>query len=140
MSELPTDMRAHNRKVIEDYRAAGGPGEGRPLLLLTTTGRKSGEARTTPMMFVPDGDRLLVIASNAGAPKAPNWYENLVVDPHVTVEAPGETYQATAVPAEGDERDRLFAMICERYPFFAEHQRKAGRVIPVVALVRSESS
>jgi deazaflavin-dependent oxidoreductase (nitroreductase family) len=140
MSELPTDMRAHNLKLIDEFRAASAPPDGRPLLLLTTTGRRTGQPRTTPMMYVPEGDRLLVIASNAGAPRAPDWYHNLVANPRVTVEARGETYDATAVPAEGAERDTLFMMICERYPFFVEHQAKAGRVIPVVALERVLSS
>jgi deazaflavin-dependent oxidoreductase (nitroreductase family) len=89
MAELPADMRAHNQKVIEEFRANGGAGD-RPLLLLTTTGVRSGARRTTPMMYVPDGDRLLVIASNAGAPKHPDWYRNLAADPRVTVEVGAE--------------------------------------------------
>jgi deazaflavin-dependent oxidoreductase (nitroreductase family) len=88
------------------------------------------------MMFVPDGDRLLVIASNAGAEHDPLWFRNLVADPQVTVEVTGETYPATAVVTEGAERDRLFAGIVEKFPFFTEHQAKITRPIPVVALVR----
>jgi deazaflavin-dependent oxidoreductase (nitroreductase family) len=95
MTELPADMKAQNRKVIEEYRANKGAG-GRPLLLLTTTGVRTGEPRTTPMMYVPDGDRLLVIASNAGAPKHPDWYRNLVADPAVTVEVDAERFETTA--------------------------------------------
>jgi deazaflavin-dependent oxidoreductase (nitroreductase family) len=135
MTELPADMEAHNRKVIEEYRANKGAG-GRPLLLLTTTGARTGEPRTTPMMYVPDGDRLLVIASNAGAPKHPDWYRNLVANPDVTVEVDAEKYQATAEVPSGAERDRLFAGIVEKYPFFADHQAGVTRTIPVVALVR----
>jgi F420H(2)-dependent quinone reductase len=135
MTELPADMKAHNRKVIEEYRANKGAG-GRPLLLLTTTGARTGEPRTTPMMYVPDGDRLLVIASNAGAPKHPDWYRNLVANPDVTVEVDAERYQATAEVPSGAERDRLFAGIVEKYPFFADHQAGVTRTIPVVALVR----
>ena len=136
MSQLPTDMKAHNRKVIEEFRANEGAPEGRPLLLLNTTGVRSGVRRTTPMMYVPDGDRLLVIASNAGAPKDPDWFRNLVADPAVTVEVGPEVYEATAVVTTGDERARLFAGIVENYPFFADHQAGVSREIPVVALER----
>jgi deazaflavin-dependent oxidoreductase (nitroreductase family) len=135
MTELPADMKAHNRKVIEEYRADKGAG-GRPLLLLTTTGARTGEPRTTPMMYVPDGDRLLVIASNAGAPKHPDWYRNLVANPDVTVEVDAEKFEATAEVPSGAERDRLFAGIVEKYPFFADHQAGVTRTIPVVVLVR----
>lgn len=139
MSEPPTDAQAYNRSLIEEFRANGGPGEGRPLLLLTTTGARTGRRRTTPMMYVPDGDRLLVIASNAGAPRHPDWYHNLVAHPDVTIELGAEEYDAVAVvAAEGAERDRLFAGITERYPFFTDHQAQAGRTIPVVALERRQ--
>jgi deazaflavin-dependent oxidoreductase (nitroreductase family) len=134
---LPADMKAHNRQVIADFRANGGVPDGRPLLLLTTIGARTGEPRTTPMMFIPDGDRLLVIASNAGAPRHPDWYRNLVANPQVTVEITGEEYAAIAVPAEGEERDRLFADVASRYPFFTEHQAKIARTIPVVKLERA---
>jgi deazaflavin-dependent oxidoreductase (nitroreductase family) len=136
MSQLPSDMRAHNRKVIEEFRANRGAPEGRQLLLLNTTGARTGTRRTTPMMYVPDGDRLLVIASNAGAPKHPDWYRNLVADPGVTVEIGPEVYDATAVVTTGDERARLWAEIVAQYPFFTDHQAGVGREIPVVALVR----
>jgi F420H(2)-dependent quinone reductase len=135
MAELPADMKAHNRKVIEEYRANQGAG-GRPLLLLTTTGARTGKPRTTPMMYVPDGDRLLVIASNAGAPKHPDWYHNVVANPDVTVEVDAERYEATAEVPSGAERDRLFDGIVAKYPFFADHQAGVNRTIPVVVLVR----
>jgi len=135
MAELPSDMRAHNRKVIEDFRANKGAGD-RPLLLLNTVGARTGQSRTTPMMYVPDGDRLLVIASNAGAPRHPDWFHNLVASPKVTVEVGDQVYEATAVVTQGEERDRLFGEIAERYPFFIDHQAKIDRQIPVVALER----
>jgi deazaflavin-dependent oxidoreductase (nitroreductase family) len=135
-----TDQNDYNRQLIEEFRAnrhkAGGPFEHRPLLLLTTTGAKSGERRTTPMMYIRDGERLLVIASNAGAPRHPDWYYNLVAHPRVTVEVGTETFEATAVVIEGEGRQRLWARIVESYPFFAEHQAKVARQIPVVALSR----
>ena len=121
-------MQEYNRKLIEEFRVArdepGGPMEGRPLLLLTTTGVRSGRRRTTPLMYVPDGERLLVIASNAGAPKHPDWYRNLAADPAVTVEVGRDTYGATAVILAGAERERLWGEIVGSYPFFAEHETK----------------
>jgi deazaflavin-dependent oxidoreductase (nitroreductase family) len=128
-------MREHNRKLIEEFRAEGAP-PGRPLLLLTTTGARTGQQHTTPMMYVREGDRLLVIASNAGAAKHPDWYRNLAADPRVHVEIGDESYPATAVVTTGAERDALWAMICERYPFFVDHQAGITRQIPVVNVVR----
>jgi len=129
-------MKAHNREVIEDFRARGGAPDGRPLLLLTTIGARSGIMRTTPMMFIPEADRLLVVASNAGAPRHPDWYHNLVAHADVSVEVTGESFPATAVVLDGEERDRVFAEIVAKYPFFADHQAKVRRTIPVVALTR----
>lgn len=137
------DIKEHNRQLIEEFRAnrhkAGGPFEGRPLLLLTTIGARSGERRTTPMMYIPDGERLLVVASNAGAPRHPDWYRNLAAHPHVTVEIGTETFDALARVTEGEERQRLWTRIVELYPFFAEHQAKVTRQIPVIVLSRQES-
>lgn len=129
-----------NTKIIEEFRAnegrVGGPFTDSPMLLLTTTGRRTGERRTNPMMYMADGDRLLVFASKGGAPTHPDWYHNLVADPRVTVEVGTESYQAHATALQGDERDRLYAEQSRRYPGFAEYQRNTSRVIPVVALVR----
>lgn len=132
-------MEEYNRRLIEEFRAGrvepGGPLEGRPMLLLTTTGAKTGRRHTTPLMYVLDGGRLLVIASNAGAPRHPDWYRNLSADPGVTVEVGAETYEATAAELEGEERERVWGEIVASYPFFAEHEEKAApRRIPVVAL------
>ena len=136
-----TDHSDFNRKLIEEFRAnrekLGDPFPSRPLLLLTTTGAKSGLTRTSPMMYVKDGDRLLVIASNIGAAKHPDWYINLVANPHVVVEVGAERFEATAVPFTGDERERLWTMLKQSYPFFADHEAKTSREIPVVALTRT---
>ena len=136
------DQNDYNRQLIEEFRANrskfAGPGS-RPLLLLTTTGAKSGQHYTTPMMYIPNGDRLLVIASNIGAPKHPDWYHNLVAHPEVTVEVGTETYEATAIVTQGTERQQLWTWIIEQYPFFADHQTKTTRQIPVIALTRRES-
>jgi deazaflavin-dependent oxidoreductase (nitroreductase family) len=132
------DIAEVNRRVIEQFRA-GGEVDGmhrEGLVLLTTTGAKTGQPRTTPMMFHRDGDRILVIASNAGAPKDPDWYRNLVREPNVTVEVGHETYPAIATVLTGADRERQWAMLKETYPFFAEHEQQAGRIIPVVALTR----
>ena len=133
------DIKQINARVIEQFRA-GGPIEGMKrdgLLLLTTTGAKTGRTRTTPMMFHRDGERLLVIASNIGAPAHPDWYVNLVAHPRVVVEVGAERFEATAVPLAGSDRERLWTMLKETYPFFAEHEAKTSREIPVVALTRA---
>jgi len=137
------DQHAYNRQLIEAFRAnRGKPGRplvARPLLLLTTTGAKSGQARTSPLMYIPDGDDLLVLASNYGAPRHPDWYHNLLVHPNVTVEVGSETYHAIAVPLRGVEHERTWARMVERYPSFAELQTKTSRQIPIVALKREQS-
>jgi deazaflavin-dependent oxidoreductase (nitroreductase family) len=137
-----TDYTEYNNQLIEEFRANrskfAGPGS-RPLLLLTTTGAKSGTRRTTPMMYIPNGERLLVIASNIGAPNHTDWYYNIVAHPEVTVEVGTETYEATAIVTQGTERQQLWTWIIEQYPFFADHQTKTTRQIPVIALSRPKS-
>lgn len=133
------DMEAINRKVIEQFRA-GGEIDGmhrERLLLLTTTGAHTGDSHTTPMMFHSDGDRVLVMASNAGARKPPDWYANLLAHPSVRVEIGDESYAATATVLEGEERERLWADITKANPFFIDHEQKAERQIPVVALTHA---
>lgn len=135
------DVSEYNQKIIKEFRGnagkVGGPWEGRDLLLLTTKGRKTGREYTTPIVFTRDGDRLLVYASQGGAPTHPDWYLNLARDPHVTVELGTERYDAIATPLEGEERDREFAAQAARVRAFAEYQEKTPRVIPVVALTRA---
>jgi deazaflavin-dependent oxidoreductase (nitroreductase family) len=133
------DIADINRRVIEQFRA-GGEIEGMHrdrIVLLTTTGARTGQRRTTPMMFHRDGGRLLVVASNVGAPKHPDWFRNLVADPRVTVEVGHETYPAVAATLEGTERARAWSMLKESYPFFADHEASTERIIPVVALTRT---
>jgi deazaflavin-dependent oxidoreductase (nitroreductase family) len=129
-----------NQRVIEQF-CGGGEIDGMHrdrLLLLTTTGARTGQPRTTPMMFHRDGKRLLVMASAAGARKIPDWYHNLVANPTVTVEVGDERYTARATPTTGADYDHTWAMIKTHYPFFADHETKAGRTIPVVALEKLE--
>lgn len=132
---MPTDF---NRQIIEEYRAnegeVGGPFEGARLLLLTTICVKSGKQHTTPLGYLPDGERLLIIASANGAPNHPAWFHNLVANPRVTIEAGAFSYEAEAVVLEGEERDRIFARAVEADPGWGEYQAKTTRVIPVVAL------
>lgn len=133
-----------NDGIIEEFHSnngkVGGPFAGAHLLLLTTTGAKSGRPRIAPMMYFAKDDMTYVIASKGGAPSHPDWYHNLVAHPGVHVEkatdAGIEAFDATAEPIVGDERDRLFAWMVEQAPGFGEYQEKTSRVIPVVALHR----
>ena len=129
-----------NTKIIEEFRnnegRVGGQFEGAPLLLLTTTGRKSAQPRTNPMMYLAEGDRLFVFASKAGAPTNPDWYANLLANPEVTVELGTESFPAHASPVTGEERDQIYAHQASLYPGFGEYQEKTDRVIPVVELRR----
>ena len=130
-----------NAGIIAEFRAnkgkVGGPFTGAPLLLLTTTGAKSGRQTTTPLMYAEDGDRMLIFASKAGAPENPAWYHNLLAHPEVKLEVGTETFTATATPITGEERDRLYSEWATRNPGFAEYQAKTSRKIPVVALERA---
>lgn len=134
------DRHDWNRRMIDEFRANGGKvggfWEGRPLLLLTTTGAKSGRRHTTPTMYLADGNRLLVFATKAGLPTNPDWYYNLLAHPEVTVEVGTETYEANATVLTGEERDRLYARQAELYPQFSEYEAKTTRTIPVIALER----
>ena len=131
-----------NQEIIEEFRANGGKVggwfEGAPMLLLHTTGAKSGLPRVNPLMYQQVGDDLAVFASKAGAPTNPDWYYNLRVNPNVEIELGTETIPVTALVADDDERDRLWEIQKERYPTFAEYEKTAaGRTIPVVLLTRN---
>jgi deazaflavin-dependent oxidoreductase (nitroreductase family) len=125
------------------YRLTGGRLGGtigtQQVVLLTTTGRKTGKRRTVPVGSFEDGGDRLVVASAAGAPSHPAWFNNLAANPEVTVQAGSDVYQARAEVTSGDERARLWKMIVEKAPTFGEYQKKAGsREIPVVRLKRQE--
>ncbi len=135
------DYAAFTRALIEDVRTNGqptsGPFVGRPVLVLTTTGARTGEPRVAPLVFSRDGDRLVIMASKAGAPTHPAWYANLVANPIVTVETGGERFEARATEVHGAERTRLWDAHVVQHPGFAEYVEKAGdRVIPVIVLER----
>jgi len=129
-----------NTQIIEEFRAnhgrLGGNFDGAPVLLLHTTGAKSGKERVNPMMYLELDGRMFVFASKAGAATNPDWYHNLVANPQVKVECGTETFQATAKPLEDPERGEVYAEQARRYPGFAEYQEKTSRRIPVVELIR----
>ena len=138
-------MSGWNDAIIAEFRAndgrVGGPWAGAHLVLLRTTGRKTGQERVSPMMYFRRDGVVYVVASKAGAPTNPAWYNNLVADPHVSVELSTvdgvETWDAVAEPVSGPERDRLFADFTAVAPGFGAYQRKTDRAIPVVALRRT---
>ena len=136
-------MNEFNQQIIDEFRANGGKVggffEGKNMILLTTTGAKTGEPRLAPLVYFRDGNRLLVVASKGGHPSHPDWYHNLREHPEVTVEIGTETYQAIASALEEPERTEKFADIVEQAPYFGEYQEKTTRVIPVVALERTQS-
>jgi deazaflavin-dependent oxidoreductase (nitroreductase family) len=130
-----------NDSIIEQFRAnAGqmksGPFAGRSLLLLTTKGAKTGEERTSPLVYSRDRDRYVVIASKGGAPTHPAWYHNLRANPEVAVELGPEKFRARAHVADDAERRRLYDKHAERMPAFADYEKKTTRKIPVVVLER----
>jgi len=130
-----------NRSIIEEFRANGGKVgrqfAGMSLLLLITTGAKSGQVRTNPVAYLADGDRWFVFASKAGAPTSPDWYHNLVAHPNVRVEVGTESFDAVATVLSGEQRDQVYARQAALHPVFAEYQQKTKRTIPVVALTRA---
>lgn len=134
------DLHELNQQVITEFRAnqgkVGGRYANRPLLLLTTTGAKSGRARTTPLAYTRDGERIVVIASFGGGPKNPSWYHNLVANPEAIVEVGSERFRVRARVATGEERQRLYTRQAEQMPAFAEYQKKTTRQIPVIVLTR----
>lgn len=107
-----------------------------PILLLTTKGRKSGEMRTTPLIFVANGANPAIIASKGGAPEHPAWYQNLAADPHVRVQVKADVFDAVARTAVGEERTRLWDEAVKVWPQYADYQRATDRQIPVVVLDR----
>ncbi|WP_026875016.1 nitroreductase family deazaflavin-dependent oxidoreductase [Jiangella gansuensis] len=131
-------MSSFNEKIIEEFRQnagrVAGPFAGVELLLLTTTGRHSGQPRIAPLAYTADGDDLVVAASNGGSDRHPDWYYNIQDDATVTVEVGERSYPATAVIPDGPERDRLWAAHVAAMPNFADYETVTDRPIPVVVL------
>ncbi|HEX4812721.1 MAG TPA: nitroreductase family deazaflavin-dependent oxidoreductase [Nonomuraea sp.] len=132
-----------NTQVIEEFRAnegrVGGMFEGSQLLLLTTTGARTGKQVTTPVMYLTDGDRYVVIASNAGADHHPAWYHNLRANPEATVEVGTGKFAVKSVAIDGEDRDRFYAGMVERAPQFADYEVRTARRIPVLALLPQDA-
>jgi deazaflavin-dependent oxidoreductase (nitroreductase family) len=134
------DYNDWNQQIIKEFRAnegkVGGQFAGATLLLLHTTGAKSGQERISPLVYQADDGRYLIFASKAGAPTNPDWYHNLLAYPEVTIEVGTETFTVQAVVLEGEERDRLYAKQAALNSNFAAYEKKTTRTIPVVALIR----
>lgn len=133
-----SDAADFNRRTVEEFRAnhgkVGGPFEGAPLLLLHTLGARSGKQRVNPMMYLTDGDRYLVFASNGGADTHPDWYRNLRANPSARIEVGDIDLDVEATDLDEPERTEKYRIQAERYPGFAEYEQRTGRAIPVVAL------
>ncbi|HLZ24423.1 MAG TPA: nitroreductase family deazaflavin-dependent oxidoreductase [Ktedonobacterales bacterium] len=125
----------YNAKLIETFRANNGAmPNGAPLLLLGTTGARSGQPRVNPLAYTRDGDRYVIIASKGGYANNPDWFHNLVANPEVTVEVGDKCFPARAIVTAGPERERLFNAQAALMPNFAEYQTKTTRKIPVIVL------
>lgn len=135
MSKVPTDAEflAYNRGVIDEFRANHGAVSQPPfpVLLLTTTGARTGRASTVPLGYAIDDGRVFVVASKAGAPKHPAWFHNLCANPSVVVEIGDASHQANAVVLQGAERDRLYAKVSDGT---SPYEQNTDRVFPVVVL------
>ncbi|MFL5927229.1 MAG: nitroreductase family deazaflavin-dependent oxidoreductase [Gaiellaceae bacterium] len=127
---------------VRRYRETGGEvghiwKKGSKTLLLTTKGRKTGEPRTTPLIYENDGDRYVIVASKGGAPEDPGWYRNLSQDAEVQVQVKDDVFRARARTADGDERERLWKLAAQQWPDYDAYQQRTDREIPVVVLERS---
>jgi len=131
-------QKEHMQRYLDTNGEDGHIWNGRPTLLLTTTGRKSGQLHTTPLIYGESGGRYLVIGSRGGAPEHPQWYQNLVVNPEVEVQVKGDRFKARAHTATADEKPPLWDLMVGVYPSFAEYQTRTEREIPVVVIERVE--
>jgi deazaflavin-dependent oxidoreductase (nitroreductase family) len=128
----------HVRRYLETDGAEGHDWQGTTVLILTTTGRRTGESRSTPLIYGKRGNDCVVVASKGGAEEHPAWYLNLVAQPEVTVQVRGDRFTAHAHTATAEEKPELWRMMTERWPAYEEYQRKTNREIPVVVLERQE--
>ena len=134
------EMNDFNQQIVDEFRTnagkVGGPFKGARLLLLHSTGAKSGKERIAPLAYRTDGEHLVVFGSKAGAPTNPDWYYNLLANPKASVEVGTDTFEVTARVAKGEERDRIWDDQKRDVPNFAEYEKKTDRPIPVVVLER----
>ena len=126
----------HVRRYLQTDGAEGHDWQGTTVLILTTTGRRSGEPRSTPLIYATRGDDHVVVASKGGAEEHPGWYLNLLEHPEVTVQVRGDRFKARARTATPDEKAGFWRMMTERWPPYDEYQHKTSREIPVVVLER----
>lgn len=137
---MPGDDDLFGQHHVRVYRETGGEHgyhwRGTTILLLTTTGRSSGQERTTPLIHRTDGGNWVVVASKGGAPDHPDWYKNLQSDPQATIQVKDEVIPVRANSAEGEERERLWGLMAEVWPAYNDYQRKTSRQIPVVVFER----
>jgi deazaflavin-dependent oxidoreductase (nitroreductase family) len=135
-------MSDFNASIVEEFRAhegkVGGPFEGAPMVLLHTTGRRSGTERVNPLVYWPQGDQMVIFASKGGAPTHPDWYRNLMAQPDTTVEVGTDTVAVHARELEGDEYRDLWDRITAAIPGLAEYQAKTSRRIPLIMLERRD--
>jgi len=124
----------HVRSYRETNGEHGYHWRGTEILLLTTTGHKSGQKRTTPLIHRTDGDRFVIIASNGGTPDHPAWFKNLSADPNVTIQVKADEIEVVPSVAEGEERERLWKSLTEVWPDYDNYQARTDRQIPVVVL------
>jgi deazaflavin-dependent oxidoreductase (nitroreductase family) len=134
MSETPLFGPEHVERYQATDGAEGHEWQGSTVLLLTTTGRRSGEPRTMPLIYQRRGDDYVVVASKGGWPQHPAWYLNLEANPAVNVQVRGERFKARARTATGDERAELWKLMTAAWPAYDDYQTRAEREIPVVVL------
>ena len=126
----------HIRVYRETGGARGHDWRGGTILLLTTQGRRSGEPRTTPLLYRSDGERWVIVASKGGAPQHPSWFENLQANPDAEIQVKADLVPVRATVAQGAERDRLWSLMTEDWPAYDDYQARTEREIPVVVLAR----
>ena len=131
-----------NQTVIEEFRAnagkVGGYFEGAPMILVHHLGARTGTERVSPLVYLPDGDNMVIAATKGGAPTNPDWYYNLKAHPRITVEVGTETFPVEATEVTGSERDELWGRLVEMRPGFAEYEEKTDRLFPMFRLQRAD--
>jgi deazaflavin-dependent oxidoreductase (nitroreductase family) len=139
----PPDVTLLGEDHVRAYQESGGEvgylWNGVPTLLLTTTGRHSGQPRTTPLIFAPDADDYLVVASMGGAPDHPQWYRNLLANPKAQIQVKADVFPVTARTASPEEKPRLWSIVRDAWPNYDVYQSRTERVIPVVVLTRTST-
>ena len=138
---MSNDFHDFNARIIEEFRAndgkVGGPFEGAPMLILHTTGARSGKERLAPLVYRPEGDAWVIFGSKGGAPSHPDWFHNIQANASASIEVGTDEVPVRARVAEGDEHDRIWTAQKQAMPGFADYETKTeGRIIPVVVLER----